>query len=82
MDLGIFDHSLFLFQLKLVDEKSNEAEIARSALFSKHSEMMGNCLKITLVISHVNGCKFQSPPFSLIYTYWLLKTNSHFLNIV
>ncbi|RZB55188.1 Protein CREG1 isoform D [Glycine soja] len=31
-------------KLKLVDEKSKEAKIARNALFSKHPEMKGNCL--------------------------------------
>lgn len=31
-----------MFQLKLVDKKSKEAEFARNALFAKHSEMMGN----------------------------------------
>ena len=31
-----------IFQLKLVDENSKEAEFAKSALFSKHAEMKGN----------------------------------------
>lgn len=59
-----------MFQLKLVDEKSEEAEFGRNALFSKHSEMIGNCMKINLNIINVNGCK-----------YWLLKTNSYFNNV-
>jgi len=39
-------NSFFVFQLKLVDQQSKEAEFARKALFSKHPEMKGNWLMI------------------------------------
>lgn len=33
-----------VFQLKLVDEKSKEADFARHALFTKHPEMKGKII--------------------------------------
>jgi hypothetical protein len=45
-----------VFQLKLVDKKSKEAEFAKSSLFSKHVEMKGKYKN--LYISDTSG--FQS----------------------
>lgn len=67
-----------MFQLKLVDEKSKEAKFARNALFSKHPEMKGNCLKINMIILIMwLVAKFQSH-LSPCYTHLLLETDSYF----
>jgi hypothetical protein len=45
--------SFTVLQLKMVDLQSSEADLAKSALFTKHPEMKGK--SVVLIIQYVEG---------------------------
>lgn len=43
-----YDRHLLFLQLKMVDLQSSEADLAKSALFTKHPEMKGKLMLVIL----------------------------------